>query len=902
MLRGSVKTVFLVAFGLGLGFAQGMGEALLEPQEADSSARGMERDQNDLSKSNHDKGKVTSSADKDLHRRSLYPAEPQLRISSSRHRAKITSIDTDSLDRFVVTGSEDKTVQVRSLVDGKLLRTLRPPVGPGDVGKVFAVAISPDGRNVAVGGWQSGLQNGERIYIFDRDSGRLFQILEGLPSATLSLTFSRDGSRFAAGFDGSNGIRLWNTAAGTSAWTVEADENYGGSVYGLSFDPEGRLATASFDGQLRLYETNGPLRLTHKVLAHNGQRPFELAFSPSGERLAVGHSGNSRVSLHRGTDLGFIGVPPDKFDIDLNENRRKWRGGLSRVAWSRDGEILFAGIGHNLPRPVKQPIYAFQGGGTEEPTQLRVNSNTVKGYAPSGKVMDIAPFGQSGVVFGTESTVVGAIEGSKWHNNSYLLLNKWRTDRKGYAWWENYPDLRLSHSGRSLALQYFRNFSDPGWENWVRYDLDDRQLSPLPNDRVSAELVRPRTRAPGLSIGYRNDRTPSVNGVSLGLDPGDTSRVVAVAPGDQSFVLGTDRSLRRFDREGNQLWRLAVPGATTHVNISGSGGLVVAAFSDGTLRWYRMSDGTELLALYVLSEKGNPWVAWTPKGYYDVSPGRGDLIGWHINHGANQAAQFYSADLYEEIFYRPNIVSSVLELLDGDAAILVNDALQSPGEELIARQKPDVELLAPTENAEVGDDVTIKYRLTSWSRKPIVELRIMANGRKIESIRDSTLLTTNTTHSVTVKVPLGSRQLSILASTTDGFGPIVSRRIDPSQGDHTEPDDGQGTLYALVIGVSKYRDKSIRNLKYADDDARDVSAALEQQTNGLYKDVKIVTLIDSEATGDKIKEALVWLKDAADKDDSSLLYIAGHGLNRDVSKAVPEGDFYFLPHDADRQG
>jgi hypothetical protein len=52
-----------------------------------------------------------------------------------------------------VTGSIDKTVRVWSLADGALARTIRLPAGPGNVGKAYAVALSPDGELIAAGGW-----------------------------------------------------------------------------------------------------------------------------------------------------------------------------------------------------------------------------------------------------------------------------------------------------------------------------------------------------------------------------------------------------------------------------------------------------------------------------------------------------------------------------------------------------------------------------------------------------------------------------------------------------------------------------------------------------------------------------------------------------------------------------
>ena len=47
---------------------------------------------------------------------------------------------------MLATGSDDKSVRLWSLPDGNPIRTLRPQIGEGNEGKVFAVAIDPNGR------------------------------------------------------------------------------------------------------------------------------------------------------------------------------------------------------------------------------------------------------------------------------------------------------------------------------------------------------------------------------------------------------------------------------------------------------------------------------------------------------------------------------------------------------------------------------------------------------------------------------------------------------------------------------------------------------------------------------------------------------------------------------------
>src|SRR3982074_3807340 len=77
---------------------------------------------------------------------------PVLTIDPGMHTAMIKRTDVDAAGRWAVPGSLDKTIRVWSLADGALLRTIRLPAGPGHVGQVYGVAMSPDGTLIAAGG------------------------------------------------------------------------------------------------------------------------------------------------------------------------------------------------------------------------------------------------------------------------------------------------------------------------------------------------------------------------------------------------------------------------------------------------------------------------------------------------------------------------------------------------------------------------------------------------------------------------------------------------------------------------------------------------------------------------------------------------------------------------------
>src|SRR5262249_18150069 len=219
--------------------------------------------------------------------------QPALVIDPGMHTTLIRDVGADAASQIAVTGSWDKTVRVWSLSDGKLLRTIRIPAGPGNVGRIYAVAMSPDGALVAAGGWTSTTPE-VPIYLFEARTGKMAARIPGLRDNTMSLAFSSDGRYLAAGLAGELGLRIYDR---DRQWSEAfRDTDYGDNIRGVSFAADGRLATASNDGKVRLYDRAFKLIVPPRNVPRGGQ-PFKIAFNPDGTKLAVGYNGKATVDL-----------------------------------------------------------------------------------------------------------------------------------------------------------------------------------------------------------------------------------------------------------------------------------------------------------------------------------------------------------------------------------------------------------------------------------------------------------------------------------------------------------------------------------------------------------------------------------------------------------------------------
>ncbi len=785
--------------------------------------------------------------------------QPVLRIETGIHTAPILRVAVSRDANFMATASLDKTVRVWSVADGKLIRTLRMPVGLGFEGALHALAISPDGSRLVAGGWTGNWDGGWSLYEFELATGRLVRHIAGVPERPIHMTYSGDGRHLAVVMKNTMGLRVYRA---DDFGVVAEDRDYASDSASAEFAPDGRLLTTGVDGYLRLYDKD--FRRLAKEPAPGGKWPVEAKFSPDGRKIAVGYADSTRVDVLSGETLKLLAQANTG---DIKE------GHLARVAWSPDGRYLYAGGRYD--RGGWNPIRRWWTDSYRRYSEFPAVTNAV---------MQIIPLKDGQVVYAGRDPVIGVI------NDGF---------RKKFAHGPSTSDFRGNFEGFRVSDDATTiEFSFEAWgKRPARFSLRHRQLVVEPKDEAT-DLSPFVAETEGMVVGdWRASYAPLLNDKPLPLQPHENSNAYAVAPDGTSVYVGTSWRLVEFDRAGRQGWNFRTPAEVYGVNAAANGKLVVAALADGTIRWYRRRDGQELLAFFPHRD-GQRWIAWTPSGYYMASPGGDALIGWHLNRGTAAAPDFFEAAQLRDNFYRPDVVLRILSTLDEAEALRKVDAERgredSQARDVTSVLPPVITITGPGQGATFDEPrVKVAYELRAPSGVPVRAVKVMVNGRPAERFDRQPIAVGAGVHKGQFEliVPRRDVEVSLIAENVHAASLPSSVKLRWT-GPKSEQLRFRNKLYVLAIGVSDYRDAKLK-LNYAAEDARDFARIVSLQKGLAYSDVIVKSLTDREATLENVRRGLEWIEKSAKGVDVAMVFVAGHGVDD------AEGSYFFLPHDAD---
>ena len=216
------------------------------------------------------------------------------------HRLWVASVSFSPQMKLFASASADNTIRLWDQ-NGQPLKTLE-----GHTSRVNSVSFSPDGQRLA------SASDDKTIKLWDVQ-GNLLATLPGHQFPVTSVSFSPDGQRLVSTSDDFT-VKLWDIRAKQAIKTLSGHTD---RVKAVSISPNGTIATASWDGTVRLWSRDGHAlnRLSNDLV-----------------RLCDA----SQVRVGLGDELNQIGVNLEQLCRDANTK-------FTSVSFSPDGKILAAG-------------------------------------------------------------------------------------------------------------------------------------------------------------------------------------------------------------------------------------------------------------------------------------------------------------------------------------------------------------------------------------------------------------------------------------------------------------------------------------------------------------------------------------------------------------------------------
>jgi hypothetical protein len=279
------------------------------------------------------------------------------------------------------------------------------------------------------------------------------------------------------------------------------------------------------------------------------------------------------------------------------------------------------------------------------------------------------------------------------------------------------------------------------------------------------------------------------------------------------------------------------------------------------------------------------------------SPYGDELIGWHINNGKDQEADFYTAIQFERILYRPDYVLAYFHHR-GDpkkaSHVLKGQAFDINKLESIA--PPKVEVLSPYNSNHVYEG---KYRLRMRVEKrslPMKSYTVFINGIPVTPSSER-VLSGGEQDAFTRELEIQplERENKLRVEVFNGISMGLAQTTVYYDGPELKKQ--KGDLYLLTVGINHFFNMPSDDLTYAVSDAVNVAKTFQIQEGKAFNRVHAMIISDRSQTKplrQHILDHLDFVRNAK-AEDTVILYLASHGLSD------PAGNYFFIPADAEME-
>lgn len=850
---------------------------------------------------------------------------PRIVINPMGHSAKIHNLLFTPDGKKIVSVSEDKTIRLWDAEKGEMIRKFESQIGDGWEGMLYSSAISPDSKLLAVAGYPVGSEKQNYIVIIDLEKNVQVSTAIGHTNVINGLCFSGSGAYLASGSDDGT-VKIWKVENARSLSALVTLQ-VGSVVSGVSFNPKTQdLAVVSESREIIVYGLaaldKGVTKFAPRTFKKHVGIVNKAVYAPDGYFLASGSLENELILWKAD------GTVVKEF---------KMSNPVNAIAFSYDSKILavldIAGKGSSWAIPAGTKFTDFTGhdntvfsaafspslsgnyivasaGGTNNEILLwnPINGLTVKRIKGKGSAVQSLAFAEGlELLIGREQPQNGKPQFKTSFNFSSFTVNR---NPGNYNLPSKDPNKEVSQKGVN-TLQLPR-----GKEIHTDEAVDGRILDylviPDGNIVVASDFSLKMFDRSGYIQKEFVGHTGSIRTLTISKD----GKYLASGGEDQSIILwklsdtGFAPSIRSvFEGEEWSAYfqSLPVDSLTSETTKKAWRDVILFLKNNGEKTYRDIEEAYKQLGEIVIPfatlfiTEDNEWVCWTPKGYFSCSSSGGEFFGWHINRGIDQLADFFSAEQYFEILYRPSEMAK--SIAQGKR---IEDILRESGERIFD--------LSKLHRPSVGFfDVTVTVRSTDLLRYdkgkfytqahtvPITveiydggggvkEVNIYQNDKLI--ISDKEVKTSGEGQKVikTYAVDMANETNEFKVKVVN-FQKIESRP-DVLTIEYTGDVIATTALHVLAVGINQYQNAAY-NLNYAKPDAQAFTEKLTQTAKSIFKSVNRIEIYDTEATKENIEKGFKSIIARAKPEDVFLFYYAGHG----TLDAEHDDEYYLVPTD-----